>query len=127
MSAPPTDEATPKPSVLCVEDQPAVARLIERILAPFAERVVVVSSGDTAAAQLRAHPFDVLICDVGLPDVSGEDLARHALAEYPRLRGRVVLMSGMFGDDSLDVRYLQKPFTPSELLGVVEGLFADAD
>ena len=44
-----------------------------------------VASGKAALNLLGAAPFDILIVDVGLPDMSGVDLARRAVAMHPGL------------------------------------------
>lgn len=117
-----TVEQGPRIRVLCVEDEPAVLRLVERILGPVTERFLGVGSAEEAIRCLGRERFDLLISDVGLPGMSGEDLVRHALETYPGLQGRAVLMSGMFRDEIPGVSYLQKPFTPERLLEMTRRL-----
>jgi DNA-binding NtrC family response regulator len=74
---------------------------------------------------LQAHPIDVLIADVGLPDISGIDLAANALRHRPHLR--VIFASGydvVLTDDkraSLSTSLsLRKPYNLDDLLHALE-------
>jgi CheY-like chemotaxis protein len=79
--------------ILLVEDHGDTARAMSRVLCSFGWRV---RTADTVAAALRSaesEPFDLLLCDVGLPDGSGLDLMRQLL----RRAGRPVKAIAMSG------------------------------
>jgi FixJ family two-component response regulator len=77
----------------------------------------------------RWEPVDVLVTDVVMPGMSGQQLAEHARERAPDLR--VVFMSG-HTDDVLvhdgarhgDIAFVQKPFTRDSLLRAVEEALA---
>ena len=80
-------------------------------------------SGDEALA--RWEPVDVLVTDVVMPGMSGQQLAEHARGRAPELR--VVFMSGHTDDIVVrdgarhgDIAFVQKPFTRDSLLRAVE-------
>lgn len=85
-------------SVLIVEDEPEfMRRFTSAVLADGGLRLAAaVSSGAAAIALLDAQPPDVMLLDLGLPDMSGVDVIRHAARHHPQCD---VLVVTMFGDD----------------------------
>jgi len=110
-------------TVLVIEDQPEVRRLIERTLSRRGYAVVAAADGAEALAVAHAHsgPLHVLLTDVVLPGASGREIARQLIAERAQLR--VVYMSG-YTDDTIvhhgvlepGLAFIQKPFTGEALL-----------
>jgi DNA-binding NarL/FixJ family response regulator len=84
--------------VLIVEDEPAFQRrLAEAVLAdPQLSLLAMVSSGNAAKSVLDAQAPDVMLVDLGLPDVDGIDVIRHAARHRP---GCDVMVVTMFGDE----------------------------
>jgi PAS domain S-box-containing protein len=62
--------------ILVVEDEADTRELLERLLRSYGARVTTASSAAEAIAQFRACRPDVLVSDIGLPDVDGYDLIR---------------------------------------------------
>lgn len=85
-------------SVLIVEDEPEfLRRFSEAVAADRGLRLLAaVSTGRAGLAMLDAEPPDVMLVDLGLPDVSGVELIRHAARHHP---GCDALVVTMFGDD----------------------------
>jgi DNA-binding NarL/FixJ family response regulator len=85
--------------VLIVEDEPEfLRRFSEAVMADPALRLLgAVSSGRAARALLDADPPDVMLVDLGLPDMDGTDLIRHAARQHP---GCDCLVVTMFADDA---------------------------
>jgi two-component system, cell cycle sensor histidine kinase and response regulator CckA len=116
-------------SVLVVEDQDPVRRQACRILADHGYAVREAASADAALATWE--PVDVLITDVVMPGMGGQQLAEAARERAPGLR--VVYMSG-HTDDVLvhdgarqrDIAFVQKPFTHHSLLRAVQDALAQA-
>ena len=113
--------------VLVAEDDPAVRRMVERVLVTAGHGVRAVASAGEAldAFWLEPRGPDVLLLDVGLPDGNGRELARHLTSCRPDLA--VVLMSGdptpAPGDLVAGGRppvLLRKPFSTAELLAAIE-------
>jgi two-component system, cell cycle sensor histidine kinase and response regulator CckA len=109
-------------TVLVVEDEVSVAKLVCRVLEHAGFAVLVAHDAEAAEALALAHPgrIDLLLTDVVMPRVSGRVLADRLSSHFPALR--VLFMSG-FTDDSLALSsatgakrfFLQKPFTPEVL------------
>jgi len=115
----PSVEEPPLPrgreSLLLVEDDPAVRRVLEPMLTWLGYRVTAVAGGDEALALLRARPdlAQLLVSDIVMPRMSGVQLAREALELVPGLR--VLFVSGHAGKGGVEAPewapLLQKPVT----------------
>lgn len=117
---------------LVVEDQPAILRTMNRSLGAAGFTVLEAHSAEEALAlveDLEAR-LDLLVTDVVLPGLSGVKLADRLRDGRPELR--VLVCSGYMGEDGASgiptddgqTAFLAKPFTGSQLLSKVGGLFA---
>ena len=104
-------------TVLLVEDDELIRETMAELLGTAGHAVLQACDAASALAALAAHPVDVMVTDVGLPRVSGLELARDALARQPRLA--VIFATGdprapaRAGLDAAAV--LVKPFAPEDL------------
>jgi two-component system cell cycle sensor histidine kinase/response regulator CckA len=104
-----------KGRVLVIDDEPAVGRTIQRLLA---HDVTALSSGRDAIGLLAAgEEFDVIFCDLWMPEVSGMEIYRTVVATRADLGPRFIFMSGGISSsrareflDSLPNARLDKPF-----------------
>jgi DNA-binding NtrC family response regulator len=116
--------------VLLVEDDPMVRTLAGRTLGQMWIRLRVAASGEEATTVIDTLGVpDLLVTDLGLPDVTGVALARRVWALQPRVP--VVVMTGQDPDDGTFTRaeldrlfLLHKPFLPSALEDAVRQLLA---
>ena len=69
-------EAPPARRVLVVDDHPDAAQALAMLVRLLGHECVAVMSGGDAIAEARARDFDIAIVDIGLPDVSGHQVAR---------------------------------------------------
>ena len=85
--------------VLIVEDEPEfLRRFSEAVMAdPGLRLLAAVSTGRAARAMLDAEPPDVMLVDLGLPDMDGTELIRHAARHHPSCDCLVITM---FADDA---------------------------
>ena len=85
-------------SVLIVEDEPEfIRRFSGAVLAdPGLHLLGAVSTGAAGRAMLGAQPPDVMLVDLGLPDMDGVELIRHSARHHPACD---VLVVTMFADD----------------------------
>jgi DNA-binding NtrC family response regulator len=118
-----------KVRVLLVDDEPALVRLMQTYLTRMG--YAVDTSGDAngafAAVAESTRPYDLLVADVTLPGMSGQDMALQLLADHPDLK--VLLCSGYpVAVDALPehvhsrVAALEKPFLPNMLANAIEEL-----
>jgi signal transduction histidine kinase/CheY-like chemotaxis protein len=112
-------------TVLLVDDDDDVRRLIERVLTRAGYAVVSATSGPDALARARAYPgaIDLLLTDVVMPGMTGQELIRDLVAERPHLQ--VVFMSGYPQGAPIDPRhFVAKPFDRTMLLGKIADVLA---
>jgi CheY-like chemotaxis protein len=113
----------PGSTVLLVEDDPAVRRSVKRVLEAGGVSVLAVSRAQEALveAERMAGRLDLVLTDVGMPQLSGWDLAAKLCERYPDLP--VLVMSGFsevlrdpaLREDACLAGILDKPFTPEAL------------
>ena len=120
----PDAEIAGRASILVVDDEPLVARALERMLRADYE-VRVVGPAEVLGALASASP-DLVITDLMMPDVTGMDLVEHIDARRPDLSERVVLMTGgAFTPraralvDSQRFPLLEKPFRRDHVLQTI--------
>lgn len=114
------------PTVYVVDDDPAVAGLIERVLAEHGLHTEVYADADSFLDSYRERAVECLLLDLRLPDASGHDLQRR-LAE--RAEDLPVVMITGYGTASNAVEamklgavdFLEKPFQADALVRSVEG------
>jgi PAS domain S-box-containing protein len=117
-------------TVLLVEDQDGVRAYIRDLLSEYGYTVLSAASGPEAIgiAERFKGAIHVLLTDVVLPGMNGVEVIRRFLAIRPDTP--VIRMSGYperFGAPlNGDIPYLQKPFTPEELLGKIRNIFDGA-
>jgi two-component system, cell cycle sensor histidine kinase and response regulator CckA len=129
-TAAPAAPASSLATILVVEDNPAVRALIVRSLLRAGHSVLEAHDGAEAlrVASL-AGAIDVLVSDVMLPHLNGEEVAARLRMERPDLR--VIYISGFSRQNGLSHSrfeepgaFLQKPFAPGQLLGMINQLLA---
>jgi CheY-like chemotaxis protein len=121
-------------TVLTIEDQPDIRRLIRMTLEFKGLSVLEAGDGEEGLALARQHLPDVILLDVMMPGMDGLTV-KQALATDDKLRRiPVVIISALgrttdvqAGLDAGVQAYLVKPFSPWELLDVVEKLTQDTE
>jgi len=84
-------------TALIVDDQPPVANALARLLHNEGLATDVVLDGQSALRSLDRHPPDIVLLDVGLPDLSGLEVCRRIKANSASRLIPVVLVSGSWG------------------------------
>jgi CheY-like chemotaxis protein len=87
-------KAPTRARILVIDDEPLIGRVIRASLAG-AHDVVVVSRAADAFDRLSTDPhFDLVLCDVVMPDVGGPEVYATICEKWPKLANRVVFMTG---------------------------------
>ena len=118
----PPPRRAPNGDLLLLDDDPGVAAVVADADRRLGYRVVVVHTAQEALDLIAMRRFQVLMADVQLPGMSGQELLDHLRQHNPTLAARTVLMSGLFLELGDDVRYLQKPFSRRKLESALRGL-----
>jgi DNA-binding NtrC family response regulator len=108
--------------ILIIEDEETVSKFIRFALEP-AHQVVIVGSGADGIREIQAADFDVIICDMMMPRLSG-DMFYYAVGRMkPHLCKRFIFMTGFKGDRKITAfirkingTMLEKPFKANDLL-----------
>jgi len=120
--------------VLLVEDELPLLQLLERYLQRQGFEVQIYSSSVQALSEFEATPgrYDLVIADLGMPEISGDTMLTRMLEIQPDLL--ILICSGSpFYVSSLPkaleqrVGFLQKPFLPKMLAEAIEKLMARKD
>lgn len=117
--------------ILIVEDEAAIRRAMQRMLSRMGHEILLAANGEEAAQLLRSHTPDVILMDLRMPGMPGETLYHLIAGQYPKLKSRVIVMTG---DPEAEEHYewlelnqlpvLMKPFEFSQLEALLRALFA---
>jgi len=118
--------------LLVIDDEVAVGTLFKRIMAPRHQVVTMDSSRQGLDALLDGGEFDLIFCDIMMPDLDGIDVYEQAIAQRPELAERFVFITGgaftSRAEEFLaqtDRPVMRKPFTPADLKGLVADMRND--
>jgi PAS domain S-box-containing protein len=113
--------------VLVVDDEPRIGSAIARILDPSHEVTAVYTARDAILRLERGEKYDVILCDVLMPQMSGYDLYRSLEQIAPEALGRIIFMTGgPFSTRgagflaSVPNARLEKPFSPEALRSLIQ-------
>lgn len=114
-----------KARVLVLDDDPAMQRLIVKLLNREGLRVDVVSAGAQAIEKIGGAEYDLLLLDLMTPTEGGVTVIKHLKKAKPELLRRVILVTASpesvlksVARDAAAV--VQKPFEPEQLLAAVK-------
>jgi CheY-like chemotaxis protein len=130
LAPPPAEPAPPRRArILVVDDDPLVARAIRRMLSREHEVTVETSSRQALQRIEAGGRFDLVLCDVMMPQMGGPALHAELGRIAPEQAARVVFITGgAFTAAASEYlqrsgsRTLEKPFTPEELRGLLRDL-----
>lgn len=123
-----------QPTVMLVEDDELVSDAVTRILVREGYMVLTAATGHDAIGLLRtpAIRVDIVVLDIGLPDVSGTDLCARFREFFPDMP--VIVCTGAAGMEEVRElrnlgikRFFAKPIAVDELLRGVRAALAEAD
>ena len=112
-------------SILYVEDNELLRDSIAELLSGSDRLVTSVADGEQALTAFTEQPFDIVVTDVSLPEMSGTELARRILATHPQQW--IIFCSGyelQHGLSALgpNVCSLPKPFELEELDALMDDI-----
>jgi DNA-binding response OmpR family regulator len=116
------------PVALLVDDDDSVRAYVRAALEGAGWGVLSAADAEAALAVLApGGAVDLLVTDLGLPGAGGRELAARVRAARPGVR--VLFVSGAADDEASDgpgdgADFLQKPFTPAELLSRIRHVLA---
>ncbi|MPW24579.1 response regulator [Alkalibaculum sp. M08DMB] len=114
-------------NILIIEDEQKVSEVLKAYLEKEGYRVTCTSSGLKGVEIFRTHEFNLVILDLMLPDISGEEVCK-LIRQSSQVHIFMLTAKGTLDDriDGLNIgadEYLIKPFSPRELTARVNALF----
>ncbi len=113
--------------ILVVDDEPRMGKALQRLLAPAHDVAVAQSAREALALVAEGSRFDVVLCDLMMPGMSGMDLHAELARTAPELAARMVFMTGGAYTasaqrflDAVPNRRLEKPFKPEALEALID-------
>ncbi|WP_018936883.1 EAL domain-containing protein [Thioalkalivibrio sp. ALJ24] len=118
--------------LLLVDDDPALLRSLENLLTPQGFEVNTANGGRAAIERLRETHYDLLLLDLGMPDLGGREVLRF-MQTHDRVVPTVVISGNASADDVAGAirdgadDYLKKPYQPEELIATVRNVLHRKD
>jgi PAS domain S-box-containing protein len=119
--------AAPRSRVLVIDDEAEVGEAVRRLLGRRHEVELAIAAVD-AVTLLHERSYDLVLCDLLMPDMTGMDLYERLLQTRPEVAQRIVFMTaGAFHPTAAKFlsrvpnRRFDKPFDADTLLGLLEG------
>jgi DNA-binding response OmpR family regulator len=116
-------------TLLIAEDDPLLMPLLKATFRTSGLRLLTAGTGTQALELARTERPDLVLLDVGLPEMNGHQVCRALKTDPETASVRVVMLTARAGpaDQQLAVdagadAYLTKPFSPAELLAAVQSL-----
>ena len=118
--------ASKSTGILVIDDDPFIRELAQAILSSQGRKVTTVASGAAGLAQMADSPPDLVLLDLGLPDISGLDVLRHFRATPSWRQVRILMLTA--SDDLAHIvqakqagasGYICKPIQPDALAEMV--------
>lgn len=115
-----------KQTILIVEDEPAIVDTLQYALETDGFDTVCISAGTRALSILSEKSIDLIILDIGLPDVNGLELCKKIRAQYTTplifLTARAEEIDRVVGLEIGADDYVTKPFSPREVTARVKAI-----
>lgn len=111
-------------TILVVDDEPAIASLLVDLLETAGYRVLIARTGREAVERLVESPVHAVLTDLGMPEMSGWELARHCRDLHPDVPVLLVTGWGIELDEELVLEsgvrgVVSKPFSVTEVLNAL--------
>ena len=115
--------------ILVVDDEPSIVKLVEAALSSRGYEIFKAYDGQEAIVEAKLHKPDLILLDVMMPHMDGKEARKRLLADPATKDIPVVHLTAVgdfdqqreaLADGATD--YIVKPFSPSELAGIVADL-----
>jgi DNA-binding NtrC family response regulator len=127
-----TAETRRRACILVVDDEPLVAAAIADTLGLEGYEVEMVKNGREALKKIAARSFDLILCDLLMPELDGVGLYHELERQQPSLLQRLAFVSGSTEVpeyasfcERTTIALLSKPFAAADLLRLVHRLLRD--
>jgi len=116
--------------LLIVDDEPGIIEVLREILGENGYHIETASNGTEALARIASQPYDLILSDLCMPEMSGEEFFRALRDRFPHMADRIIFITGdtvspksrQFLDETR-ARWLSKPFNIHEIRHLVVDAF----
>ena len=117
-------------SILLIDDEEAILEILTEMLEQYGHRVVAVVNAQTALEKLSSDTYDLMLCDMKMPGMSGQQFYSEVKKINTDLADRIIFATGdTVSRGTLEFlqntrnRYIGKPFRLEELLMLINEFF----
>jgi DNA-binding NtrC family response regulator len=114
--------------MLIVDDEPSICKALGMAFGHAGYEVFTAKSGEAAIATVQSQRLDVLLIDLRIPDVRGDEIFEYAAGFQPPLRDHTLFMTGDISDQAIELiaacrcNFIRKPFDLTLMLDTVAAL-----
>ena len=118
-------------SILLVDDDDLILKLLQKVLESWEAEIEVATDGKEALSKLASRNFDLMICDIQMPEMTGQELFRHVQDNALLPSQRILFLTGDKRSavkeflDSTGCYYLYKPIQFLEFSGQVQAVLSN--
>ena len=117
-------------AILVVDDDDLTIKLLKKVLEAWDARVEVAQNGKEALTKLAAESFDLLVCDIRMPEMTGQELFKHIQDNAYLPPQRILFLTGEKSAavkeflDTSGCYYIYKPLQFLDFSGQVQALLS---
>jgi two-component system NtrC family sensor kinase len=119
--------SAPPGAILLIDDNPGIAQGLRRLLQRNGHDITTAANGHEGLAALQERSYDVILCDMRMPDLDGPGFYRELARRHPHLLSRVIFLTGdVLSPEAqdffvqVDRPRLVKPFHTNEVRRVIQ-------
>ncbi len=119
--------------ILIVEDEPHIIRILRLALERNSYQVCSALNGKEGLASIQESEPDVLITDIDMPVMSGDQLCKHIDADMPDRKFLIIVLTSraevehrQWSEEIPNLVFLEKPISIRRLVNQLEDYFAEA-
>jgi CheY-like chemotaxis protein len=127
-AAPASIPTTVRGKILVIDDEPMLVKVVERTLMKDHDVTTVQRAKDALDRIIAGERFDVILCDLMMPEMTGMDFHAEVLERHPQQAAVIIFLSGgAFTPrarsflDEVPNQSIEKPFAPGDLLALING------
>lgn len=117
--------------ILVIEDTPEYRMVVKHILSKKQYQVFEAEDGQTGIDLALSERPDLIVCDIGLPDMTGFDILERLTHEPSTQNIKIIFLTAFEDEESMKramrlgaTNFLSKPVTAPELIEAVESVFS---
>lgn len=116
--------------VLCIEDEQFISELYQRAMTKAGYEVKIIKSGTEGLEEAKTNAYDIILLDIMVPDMLGNEVLAKLRSEMPDLKAKVIISTNLEQDEKsrqeiekqADGYIIKAEITPKELVRFLDKL-----